>query len=192
MTLEWTEGRRLRVLDFDIENRPLAYLGPDYTTAEITAIAWGWWPRGRIECRVYDGSGPAEYRDMLEQFVEAYNQSDIVTGHYIRKHDFPIINSALLEMGLPGLSQKMTSDTKVDLTKQKYLSMSQENLAEALGVKANKFHMNNAKWREANRFTPRGLELTHRRARDDVRQHRQMRSRLVELGVMRPPRLWVP
>jgi hypothetical protein len=29
-------------LDFDIENRPLTYLGSDFTTAEVTAIAWAW------------------------------------------------------------------------------------------------------------------------------------------------------
>ena len=32
-------ARPLRVLDFDIENRPLSYLGSDFTTAEVTAIA---------------------------------------------------------------------------------------------------------------------------------------------------------
>src|SRR5262245_59473495 len=31
--------RAARVLDFDIENRPLSYLGQDFTTSEVTAIA---------------------------------------------------------------------------------------------------------------------------------------------------------
>ena len=37
--------RPMRVLDFDIENRPLSYLGSDFTTAEVTAIAWAWCDR---------------------------------------------------------------------------------------------------------------------------------------------------
>jgi hypothetical protein len=36
---ELQPAERLRVLDFDIENRPLSYLGMDFTTAEITSIA---------------------------------------------------------------------------------------------------------------------------------------------------------
>jgi hypothetical protein len=37
-----SERGELRVLDFDIENRPLSYWYDGKSTAEITAIAW-WW-----------------------------------------------------------------------------------------------------------------------------------------------------
>jgi len=37
-----TVRSKQRILDFDIENRPLSYWIPDQPTAEITAIAWAW------------------------------------------------------------------------------------------------------------------------------------------------------
>ncbi len=39
--MKW-EGEGLKILDFDMECRPLSYLGSDYTTDEVTAIAAGW------------------------------------------------------------------------------------------------------------------------------------------------------
>jgi hypothetical protein len=35
-------SRPMRVLDFDVECRPLSFLGSDYMTKEITAMAWAW------------------------------------------------------------------------------------------------------------------------------------------------------
>jgi hypothetical protein len=43
-------ARPRRVLDFDIENRPLTYLGSDFTTAEVTAIAWAWTDARDVTC----------------------------------------------------------------------------------------------------------------------------------------------
>lgn len=178
-----------RMLDFDIENRPLAYLGHDYMTAEITAIAAGW----SDEKKIYVWAlGEVGGRTMLQGFRELYDQARIVTGHYIRKHDLPIINGAMLEHGLPPLSEKMTSDTKLDLVKFQQLSASQENLSEMLGIDAAKFHMNQPRWREANRLTLEGIALTKKRVTDDVRQHRELRRKLIELGALKPARMWRP
>jgi hypothetical protein len=38
-------------------------------------------------------------RSMLEKFLVAYNAADVVTGHYIRKHDLPLINDHCIRMG---------------------------------------------------------------------------------------------
>lgn len=178
-----------KVLDFDIENRPLAYLGPDYMTAEITAIAAGWMDEEKIHVWAL---GEVDGRTMLDGFRRLYDQADRVTGHYIRKHDLPIINGAMLEHGLTPLTEKMTSDTKLDLVKFQQLSASQENLSEMLGVGAGKFHMNQPRWREANRLTPEGIALTKKRVTDDVRQHRELRRKMIELGALKPPRMWRP
>lgn len=117
---------RFRWLDFDIENRPIAYLGSDFTTAEVTAIAAGWSDEKKIHCWVL---GEDEYIDMLDEFRQLYEAAGGVTGHYIRRHDLPILNGAMLEAGLPPLPEKLTSDTKLDLTKRSQLSASQENLS---------------------------------------------------------------
>lgn len=75
-------SRPLRVLDFDLENRPLTYLGSDFTTAEVTAIAWAWVnDPDNVTCHLL---GQSDLKDILSEFVSAYNYADMVTGHYIR------------------------------------------------------------------------------------------------------------
>src|SRR5690242_8588722 len=96
-SLTYRRLKQLRVLDFDIENRPLSYLGQDYTTGEITAIAASWEGEHHVKVWLLGRDSPD---DMLRGFVDLYDQADIVTGHYIRKHDLPIINGALLERGM--------------------------------------------------------------------------------------------
>jgi hypothetical protein len=75
-------SRPLRVLDFDIENRPLTYLGSDFTTAEVTAIAWAWTHApDDVTCHLL---GDESLEFILDEFVLAYNAADMVTGHFIR------------------------------------------------------------------------------------------------------------
>jgi hypothetical protein len=183
------EGRGLRILDFDTECRPLSYLGNDYT-GEVTAIAWCWIVNGKVkdmECRLL---GVDDRRWMFEDFADAYNLADMVTGHYIRGYDLPVLNGQMLDLGLPPLHDKLSHDTKLDLVKRKYISASQENLAAHLGVRAPKVQMNQVKWREANRLTPDGLTLTHKRVTGDVRQHVALRNKLIQLGWLSGPRMW--
>lgn len=180
---------RLRVLSFDIENRPLAYWYDGATTAEVTAIAAGFIGEGKIQCWLL---GKNTYEEMLEGFRAMYDQADIVTGHYIRKHDLPILNGAMIEARLAPLAPKMTSDTKLDHMKTSNLSQSQENIAQMLGLKEEKIHMSNASWREANRLTPAGLAKTRARVVGDVKQHMEMRAALIRRDLLRPPRMWRP
>jgi hypothetical protein len=186
--MKWV-SQPLRTLDFDLENRPISYMGSDYTTADITAIAWSWYDREEVEVWLL---GLVPQRMILEKFLERYAEADIVTGHYIRKHDLPIINGALMEHELPMLTAKLTSDTKLDLVKRAGISASQENLAEMYGLPHAKQHMSQIDWRKANRLTPEGIEATRKRVVDDVIQHKALRRRLIEAGALGPPRLWKP
>lgn len=183
-------GRPLRILDFDIENRPLSYWVPDRPTAEITAIATAWadqpdvvgvWLLGRDD--------PAE---MLRSFSVLYDMADLVTGHYIRKHDLPIIQGALLEFGLPMLGPKLVQDTKLDMVKKADIPATQEHLSDMLGLEHEKVHMTQAKWREANRLTADGLKLTEERVAGDVRQHMELRLAMLKAGWLHGPRMWSP
>lgn len=183
--------KRLRILDFDIENRPLAYLGADFTTAEITAIAAGWAADGAQSIQAWL-LGEVDPVEMLERFRALYDEADLVTGHYILMHDLPVINGAMLEYGLPPLAEKLVSDTKVHLVNRRHMSASQENLSAMLGVPAVKIHMSNAAWREANRLTPAGLTLTHTRVVGDVVQHLALRRALIERGYLGAPTVWRP
>jgi hypothetical protein len=182
---------KLRILDLDIENRPLSYLGQDYTTAEITAIAACWVGEPKsMKCWLL---GREDVITMLLGFCRMYESADMVTGHYIRMHDLPILNGAMVENKLLPLEEMLTCDTKMDLVKKgPVFSASQENLSEMLGVVAPKIHMNTPRWREANRLTPAGFKLTEARAVGDVRQHMALRKKLLERGLLGEPRMWRP
>ena len=174
-------------LTFDIENRPLSYWIPDQPTAEITAIAWSFDNPKAIECVLLGRDDP---REMLTRFVEAYDRADMVTGHYITRHDLPIINGALMEFGLPMLRPKLALDTKVHMVKKSDIPATQEHLANMLSVPAAKVHMTQADWRESNRLTPAGLALTERRVKGDVRQHMLLRPAMQAAGLLKSPRTW--
>lgn len=178
-----------RILDFDIENRPLSYWCADRPSADITAIAWSWLGESKVHCLLL---GEVEQYEMLAAFCIAYDLADMVTGHYIRKHDLPIVNGALIENGLDVLGQKLTSDTKLDLVKRLDLPASQEALSAYLEVKSPKVQMTQADWRLANRLAKEGLERTRKRVCGDVKQHKEMRAKLIERGLLKAPRVWYP
>lgn len=180
--------RPLRVLDFDIENRPLTYLGSDFTTAEVTAISWAWTDRPHdVTVHLL---GESELPDILNAFIAVYQQADMVTGHYIKGHDLPMINGALVECRMPTLPDKLVQDTKLDLVRTKGLSMSQESLSAMFRLEHDKVHMNQHKWRAANRLTPEGIAEARHRVTGDVKQHIEMRAELLELGYLGPPSIW--
>lgn len=180
---------RVRWLDIDSECRPITYLGQDFTTGDLTAIAAGWVGEEGVSCWWLPRHTAKE---MLRGFVALYNEADIVTGHNLRSHDLPIINGALIEAGLEPLSPKLTCDTLRDITKTRYISKSQQNLAQMLGVKSSKVSMSQVDWRQANRLTPQGATKTHARVVGDVRQHMELRRVLVRRGLLRAPRMWRP
>lgn len=180
--------RPQRVLDFDIENRPLSYLGSDFTTGEVTAISWAWADRPN-DVTVYL-LGESELPDILDAFVEAYNQADLVIGHFIRGHDLPMVNGALMEFRKRPLSDKRTQDTKLDCMRTKGISLSQESLSAMLRLDHSKVQMNQHKWRAANRLTPEGLAWVRERVTGDVTQHIEMWNELRRLGYLSAPKSW--
>jgi hypothetical protein len=178
----------MRVLDFDCEARPLHWISGDYVSKEITAIAWAWTDQPQdVTCYLL---GDVDAVTMLMAFRAAYEQADMVTGHFIRGYDLPMVNGALTEYQLPTLSDKLSHDTKLDLVKRAGLSGSQENLGSMLKLLHPKVKMDQAKWRDANRLTPEGMALTRQRVCGDVQQHIEMRQRLMELGYLAPPVMW--
>ena len=181
-------SRPQRVLDFDIENRPLSYLGSDFTTGEVTAISWAWVDRPD-DVTVYL-LGETELPDILNAFLAVYQQADMVTGHYIKGHDLPMLNGALVELRMPVLPDKLVQDTKIDLVRTKGISMSQESIAAMFRLDRQKVHMNQAKWRAANRLTPEGLKEARARVVGDVQQHIEMRAELLRLGYLGPASIW--
>lgn len=181
-------SKPMRVLDFDIENRPLSYWYDGQTTAELTGFAMCW-TDDPDSMEVYLlGRDDMDYA--LNRFVERYAEADMVTGHYIRRHDLPHINSELMERGMPPLTEKLTQDTKLDFVKKGDQPATQEYLAELFGVAAPKVQMSQHDWRDANRLTRRGIEGTRIRCEGDVVQHMQLRKAMLEAGVLNDPKMW--
>lgn len=183
----------LRILDFDIETRRIGFhsggkFNPDGCEPVVIAAAWEdgdvlTWSLGTRWLE-------RDARKMIAGFRALYEQADVVTGHYIRKFDLPILNGALMEWGMEPLPPKRTIDTKLDLLRVAGRSASQENLSSLKRLEESKFHMNDEWWRKVARLTPEGLALAHRRVVDDVKQHQALRIGLA--GWLRPAKEWTP
>lgn len=187
-------GRKLRILDFDIETRRIGFysagrFAPDGCEPVIIAAQW----EDAEEPYVF-GLGNTwtleSYCSLVTKFRELYDRADIVTGHYIRKFDLPILNGAMLECGLTPLGEKLVIDTKTDLLDFAGQSKSQENLSALHQLEESKFHMNDTWWRKVARLTPEGLALARTRVTDDIKQHMALRGQLHDW--LTPPTLWKP
>jgi hypothetical protein len=187
-----TLKQNLRILDFDIETLPLSYWA-DRPTAEITAIA-SCWTDDMTSMKV-SVLGPQQPYEILSDFVERYNQADIVTGHYIRRFDLPMINGALMEyshLGFKPLAPKLAQDTKMDMHKKGDIPATQEYLSELLGIPIDKYQMTQHKWRSANRLTEAGIQEATNRCSQDVYQHMFLRLQMTHLGLLKAPKVWRP
>lgn len=192
--------QKLRILDFDLENRPLSYWYDGNTTAEITAFGWSWVDSDHVSTMLLTRSGGYEDeegverspRETLERFRDVLTEAGMVTGHYIRRHDLPILQAAMLEQGIEALPSLLTQDTHSDLPKRKDLSVSQENLAAMFDLPEPKHHMTQTEWRKANRLTAEGIASARKRVVDDVIQHKALREELLRRDLLGPPRTWSP
>ena len=193
MGLTWTDGRPLRVLDFDIETRRIGFhsagrFNPD--GCEPVAIAAGWCDQAKVDIQIRDPITDLPW--LLAWFRNLWDEADAVTGHYIRRFDLPILNGALLEHGFPLLTPKLVSDTKGDLVAREGMSASQENLSLMFKLGAKKYHMADYDWRAIARLEPDAMEECRKRVISDVRQHKALRKALIKAGALHPPRVWSP
>lgn len=199
-TLRLSPTGSLPVLIFDLENRPLAYWYPGETTAEITAIGWKWAHEDgaqamllRRDGRFVDDEGRSyTVRRAYQAFRNILVQAGIVVGHNVRGHDLPLIQTALLRHGLEPLGPILVSDTLRDYPRRKGMSASLENLSEMYGVddQGGKKHMSQVAWEHANRLSPDGLELARERVVSDVLLQERLRGVMLDMGVLREPRVW--
>lgn len=187
----------IRILDFDVECRPMAWYGGDFVTKEITAIAWRFLDEPEEDTRCWLLTPSKTWRSHqkkkvagLKSFIKDYNLSRMVTGHYIRGFDLPLINGTCVRLGLPPLASKLAHDTKGDLVTMSGLSKSQENLAAYFDLKHEKQRMNTHLWEIGNSLVEEGRVETKRRAVGDVNQHIEFRQELLNRGALRPASVW--
>lgn len=188
----------LRVLGFDLENRPLAYWYDGETTSEITAMAWKWrheqdvrtlllLPDGRF---INDEGGKRQASHAHMTFREVLASADLVYGHNIRRHDLPMLQAHLLRLQLPTLPRLLTSDTLRDYPKRGGMSASLANLASFYGLEGEKKVMSQGDWEDANRLTTTGIPLARERVVGDVLLQESLRDKLLELAILKSPRVW--
>lgn len=188
--------RDLKVLHFDTECRPLAWYGGDFVTKQPTVISWKFYgDRKAPEVRAIGESDRSsrvldEEYAMLEAFLPAYEDADVVTGHYIRGFDLTILNGALIRLGLEALGDKLTQDTKNDFSKRHGMSMSQENLGAMFELKHPKVPSNNRLWERANMLLPDGIAWAKGRCVGDVKQHIDLRVAMLEQKLLGAPTMW--
>jgi hypothetical protein len=188
--------RDLRILDFDTECRPLHY-SEWRDESQITAYAWSWVGQKTVHRELLSHRDDEEElweleRVMLERFMADFERADIVTGHYILRHDLPLLTDHCMRLGVALPDTKLVNDTKMALPRVKGLGLSQDNLANLLGIDEKKHHMSGRQWAEANVLTRQGIRLAETRVVRDVIQHKAIREEMLELGWMGSPVRWKP
>jgi len=135
---------------------------------------------------------------MIDEFLQDYAEADMVTGHNLLRFDLPVLNADMIRLGLGVLPEKLVQDT-MKLKKTKGLKKGQGNLAIMLGVRAKKRDMDWADWDAAYEWDAViegdvfvDWSKVVERCVTDVKQHKQLRKRLLEEGLLKPPILWKP
>jgi hypothetical protein len=60
------------------------------------------------------------------------------------------------------------------------------------GLEGEKYVMSQPAWEEANRLGAEGRDLARRRVSSDVLLQERLRTRLLELNLLKEPRVWTP
>jgi hypothetical protein len=188
------------VLGFDLENRPLAYWYDGETTSEITAFGWKWvgedavkWMlrlrNDRFLCEDGRKMPPAR---AYARFLTDLSSAALVFGHNIRRHDLPMLQAGLDRLQMPKMRPVLTCDTLKDLPRSNGRARSLEALAYEYELGGEKVSMPVPAWEQANKLIPEGVERARDRVVGDVLLQERLRAKLLDLCVLKPPRMWVP
>lgn len=195
-----TVRHTFKCLCWDVENRGAAYWFDGTMTSQITAIGWKWEHEKDVHTLLLRHDGYWEADDDIRvpdvhaytRFRDVLGSADLVYGHNIRKHDLPMFNSGLLRRKLDPLPAILTTDTLKDYPRRNGMSASLENLAVLYGLKATKHHMSIMDWEEANNLHDSGIAKAKTRVVSDVLLQEQLRQKLIDLNLLKPPRRWTP
>ena len=129
----------------------------------------------------------------LEDLIQPMRDGALVVTHNGFRYDLPFLSGSLIRLGLPPLPPILVSDTYAHLPRRgQAFSASLGNLTERFKVKHQKGHMSEVDWDEAYHGDPKALERLRLYNVGDVRATLALRSRLLELGILGPPRVWRP
>ncbi len=184
-----------KVLIFDMEARPTAWIGGDYVGRSSTAFAYSFLNEDTVAVdAILPGEGAQQYwEDMVLRLVFAVERSDVVVGHYIRGFDLPLLNSDLERIGQPSLGRTLAVDTKTDRLQGNGLSESLENLMARYDLESEKMAMHEPWWEEFNLWqTPRSRARVMERVTSDVIGTKELYRALLDVDRLKVPSAWDP
>lgn len=192
--------RPSRELCWDLENMGGAYWFDGNMTSIITAIGWKWSDEKKVRTLLLrddrlwetDDGDTMTKTEALTLFASELASATLVFGHNIRKHDLPMFNAHLQRAQLPVLPELRTTDTLKDIPKRAGMAASLENLVSMYGIKGRKFKMSQHDWEIANELREEGRALARKRVSSDVLLQERLRAKLLDLGILREPKVWRP
>ena len=152
---------------------------------KVTAIAWSWCDADDVEVRIRPGG----LGRMLDDFLVAWHEATMVTGHNLIRFDLPVLNAEMLRCGYPSLGPKLVQDT-IRIVRTKGLKKGQDNLSTLLDNPIQKMPLNWQEWQDA--YDEPGWPKVIERVTSDVRGHKILRAELLRRGWLRPARVWSP
>jgi uncharacterized protein YprB with RNaseH-like and TPR domain len=136
---------------------------------------------------------PGFLPEELDNFVGPLRQGAMVLTHNGPKYDLPFLSGSLIRAGLKPLPRLLVTDTYAHLPKRgAAFSASLGNMTKRFNVKAQKGAMSEYEWDLAYQGDPDALEKLRKYNIGDVLATIALRKRLLELGLLGPPRWWGP
>jgi hypothetical protein len=159
----------MRILAFDLENKPGTYGPGDFTHGKVTALGAQFVDEDECHGWVLKRDKPAQMKKCVREFRDLWNDADIVLGHNIRRHDVRLLNGLCTSLNLPLLPERRMIDTYSDQPKMSGLSRSLENLCDRWDCPEAKLHLSEADWEAAYDGRPEGEQKMLDRVTSDVR-----------------------
>lgn len=166
--MRFVENKRLRILCWDIENKPGTYGPGDYTHGKVTAIGAQFLDESVPSAWILRRNNVKQMRQCAKEFCKSAEAADIFMGHNLRRHDIKLLNGWLVTVGLPVLAPKPVLDTYLDQPKVSGLSRSLENLCARWGCPVEKVWMPEHVWEQAYDGVPYAVEKMRERVTKDV------------------------
>jgi hypothetical protein len=183
----WTVHSTRRVFAFDVEARPGPWAGSDFTFRSMLSLAGVFEddPKNPIYL------GPGFSAKALERFVKPLRNGTLVVTHNGPRYDLPFLNGTLMKMGLDPLRSVLLSDTYAHIPKRgSAFSASLGNMAQRFEVGREKGSMSEVDWDLAYHNDAEALEKLRTYNVGDCHTTLALRSKLLELGILGPPRVW--
>jgi hypothetical protein len=180
------------VLFYDLECRPTAWIGGDFTGRSATAFACCTLEDPQVYSVVLTRK-MTSVAPIIRPIVAEIRKARLSVGHYVRGFDFPLLMADLERIGDPPLGRTLVLDTKIDRLQGIGLSESLGNLAARYEIEHQKEPVTEPMWEEHNLWqTPRSVDWVRERVEGDVLANRELYLAMEAAGRLKTPKAWDP